>query len=49
MSDATMHPETTVKAVMRRGERHYLVECLGISLVTQGVTLGETVENCVRL
>jgi predicted RNase H-like HicB family nuclease len=34
-----------VKATIRRGDEYYVAECLEIAVVTQGVTLDETVEN----
>jgi predicted RNase H-like HicB family nuclease len=35
----------TIKAYVRRGEKYYVAECLGISVVTQGKTLDETISN----
>jgi predicted RNase H-like HicB family nuclease len=35
----------TVKAVVRKGETHYVAECLEIAVVTQGKTLDETLIN----
>jgi predicted RNase H-like HicB family nuclease len=35
----------TIKAYVRRGEKYYVAECLGISVVTQGKTLDETIAN----
>ena len=35
----------TVKASVRKGETHYVAECLEIAVVTQGETLDETLEN----
>ncbi len=35
----------TIKAVVNKGESHYVAECLEISVVTQGVTLDETLAN----
>lgn len=35
----------TIKAVIRRGETHYVGECVEIAVVTQGETLDETVKN----
>ena len=35
----------TVKAVVRKGETHYVAECLEIAVVTQGKTLDETMKN----
>lgn len=35
----------TIKAYIYRGESCYVGECLGISVVTQGETIDETVAN----
>jgi len=35
----------TIKAFIRKGETHYVAECLEISVVTQGKTLDETIKN----
>ncbi len=35
----------TIKAVVRRGDTHYVAECLEIAVVTQGLTLDETLAN----
>jgi predicted RNase H-like HicB family nuclease len=35
----------TVKAVIRKGETHYVAECLEIAVVTQGKTVDETLIN----
>jgi predicted RNase H-like HicB family nuclease len=35
----------TIKAYISRGENYYVAECMEISVVTQGKTLDETVEN----
>lgn len=35
----------TIKAIIRRGDTHYIAECVEIAVVTQGKTLDETVEN----
>lgn len=40
-----MKPARTVKAIVRRGERYYVAECLEIAVVTQGETLDETLAN----
>ena len=37
--------QKTVKAYIRKGESQYVAECLGLSVVTQGKTLDETVRN----
>ena len=35
----------TIKAFIRRGDNHYVAECLEIAVVTQGETLDETLAN----
>ncbi len=35
----------TLKAVVRKGERYYIAECVEIAVVTQGKTLDETLKN----
>jgi len=35
----------TLKAIVRKGERYYVAECVEIAVVTQGETLDETLEN----
>ena len=35
----------TIKAIVRMGESLYVAECLDIGVVTQGATIGETLEN----
>lgn len=35
----------TIKAFIRRGEAHYVAECLEVAVVTQGKTLDETITN----
>lgn len=35
----------TIKAVIRRGERWYVAECMEIGVVTQGKTFDETIAN----
>ena len=37
--------QQTIKAVVTRGEQYYVAECVEISVVTQGKTLDEVVEN----
>ena len=37
--------QRTIKAFVRRGDTHYVAECLEISVVTQGRTLDETIAN----
>ncbi|MBM4162469.1 MAG: type II toxin-antitoxin system HicB family antitoxin [Ignavibacteria bacterium] len=34
-----------IKAFIRKGDGHYVAECLEISVVTQGRTLDETIAN----
>jgi len=34
-----------IKAFIRKGETHYVAECLEISVATQGKTLDETIAN----
>jgi len=35
----------TIKAFVRKGDTHYVAECLEIAVVTQGRTLDETIAN----
>ncbi len=35
----------TIKAVIRKGENQFVAECLEIGVVTQGATVGETLDN----
>ena len=37
--------QKTIKTFIRKGEHHYVAECLEINVVTQGKTLDETIEN----
>ena len=37
--------QRTIKAFVRKGDTHYVAECLEISVVTQGKTLDETIAN----
>ncbi len=37
--------QQTIKAFVHRGDTQYVAECLEISVVTQGRTLDETIEN----
>lgn len=37
--------QRTVKALVRKGERYYVAECVEIAVVTQGETLDETLAN----
>ena len=40
-----MTPQRTVKALVRKGEKYYVAECVEIAVVTQGMTLDETLAN----
>ena len=35
----------TIKAFVHKGDTHYVAECLEVSVVTQGKSLDETLEN----
>lgn len=35
----------TVKAIIRKGDKQYVAECVEIGVVTQGATVAETLEN----
>ena len=37
--------QRTVKALVRKGESHYVAECVEIAVVSQGRTLDETLAN----
>ena len=37
--------QRTVKAFIRKGDTHYVAECLELPVVTQGVTMDETLAN----
>jgi len=37
--------QKTIKAFVRKGEQHYIAECLEINVVTQGKTLDEVIAN----
>lgn len=37
--------QRTIKAYIRRGEKYYVAECLGLGVVTQGETLDQTIAN----
>ena len=37
--------QRTIKAFVRKGDTHYVAECLEIAVVTQGRTLDETIAN----
>ena len=34
-----------INAIVRKGESHYVAECLEVAVVTQGRTLDETIAN----
>ena len=40
-----MSLQHTIKAIVRKGETHYLAECVEIAVVTQGRTLDEAIGN----
>ena len=40
-----MSLQHTVKAFVRKGDTHYVAECLEIAVITQGTTLDETLSN----
>ena len=40
-----MQLNRTIKAIIRRGERAYVAECVEIAVVTLGMTLDETLAN----
>ena len=40
-----MQLQRTIKAVVRKGERQYVAECVEIPVVTQGETLDELISN----
>jgi len=35
----------TVTAVIRKGEKYYIGECIEIDVITQGKTIDETIKN----
>lgn len=37
--------QRTIKAFVRKGDTHYVAECLEIAVVTQGRSLDETIAN----
>ncbi len=43
--EASLTPQRTVKALIRKGEEYYFAECVEIAVVTQGKTLDETLAN----
>jgi predicted RNase H-like HicB family nuclease len=34
-----------IKAYIRKGEKYYVAECMDISVITQGLTIEETIKN----
>jgi predicted RNase H-like HicB family nuclease len=40
-----MSLQHTIKAFVRKGEKHYVAECLEIPVVTQGKTVDEVLRN----
>ena len=38
-------PRHVIKAFIYRGEKYYIAECFDIPVVTQGITLDETIVN----
>lgn len=40
-----MSLQRTVKAIIQKGETHFVAECVEIAVVTQGKTLDETITN----
>ena len=40
-----MQLQHIIKATVRRGDTHYVVECVEIPVVTQGATLDEAIAN----
>jgi len=40
-----MSVQRTIKAIIHKGESHYVAECVEIAVVTQGKTLDETIKN----
>ena len=40
-----MNLQHTIKAIIHKGEHHYVAECVEIAVVTQGKTLDETLVN----
>lgn len=45
MKRALMSYQHTVKAIIRKGEKYYVAECVEIAVITQGKTLDETLAN----
>ena len=43
-----MNLQHTIKAFIRSGETHYVAECVELAVVTQGVTLDETLAKPPR-
>lgn len=42
---ADVELQKTIKAAVYRSDDHYVAECAGISVVTQGLTIDETLKN----
>ena len=40
-----MSLQHTIKAFVRKGDTHYIAECIDIAVVTQGKTLNEVMAN----
>ena len=40
-----MSLQHTIKAIVRKGDSHYVAECVEIAVVTQGKTLDDTIKN----
>ncbi len=40
-----MKPDESIRAHIRMSEKYYVASCLEIAVVTQGLTLDETVSN----
>jgi predicted RNase H-like HicB family nuclease len=40
-----MSLQHTIKAFVRKGDTHYVAECIDIAVVTQGKTLNEVMTN----
>lgn len=40
-----MRLQKTVKAIIRKGEKYYVAECVELAVVTQGATVDETLTN----
>ena len=40
-----MNLQRTIKAVVRKGDIRYVAECVEVPVITQGMTLDETIAN----